>query len=696
MGNLKIEYGKLRFEFSITKDKKLSLLYVGPISRKKLKVSNKDIAPFYTFVEAHLSGGNIPEHHGIKYIQTEYAYEAKYVRHETIENDKGLELIIVTSNGVLEITSFIQIYKDVAAFSIYNQAKNISKSPISLEYLSSFNLVRLGRINSEDLSLYQANSSWYIEAQWIKDSFLHLGLYNGNDFLALTRYAINNIGSWSTKEHLPMVVVEDKRRKLDMLVQVESSSSWHIELGTTYNEIYLATSGPEFYDHGWKKILNPNDTFASVQTSVSFGSDFEESIQEITKVRRINRRFHQDNADLPVIFNDYMHALWDKQTTELILPLVDMASEIGCDEFCIDAGWFAEGTSWWNTLGRWKEEPKNFPNGGLKAVINYIKSKGMKAGIWIEIEAIGKDADIIKEMNDDWFFTINGKKTIEHNRYQLNFANEEVYQYALGVIDEIMSLYNIDYLKIDYNTDCGVGTDYHTDSVSDGLLNHARAYIKWLNEVMDKYPNLTIENCASGGCRMDSEILKVCPIQSTSDQANFRKYPYLSANVLTAVTPEQAAVWSYPVSDLEKTLPTDEEVAMNMVNSMLGRIHLASFLNKLTNKQLDLVKEGIAYYRSIIELKKRSVPVYPKGTAKFFDKEVVGGIKDDERMIIAIWNTSGKARKIKVNLAKYQPKEIKVAYPLSLETAYRYDKDKMVLELECGDPYMGRIFEIKL
>ena len=264
----------------------------------------------------------------------------------------------------------------------------------------------------------------------------------------------------------------------------------------------------------------------------------------------------------------------------------------------------------------------------------------------------------------------------------------------MNVIDELMSLYNLDYVKIDYNTDCGCGSDYQADSVGDGLLKHNRAYIKWLNEVMDKYPYLTIENCGSGGCRMDYEMLKYCPIQSTSDQTNYRKYPYLSCNVFTACNPEQAAVWSYPLNDYEKIMPTDEVVVMNMANAMLGRIHLASFINKLPQRQIDLIKEGVEYYKSIKEYKKNALPIYPKGTANFFDKEVVGGLINNKRILLGVWNTSGKSRTINVKLDKYHAEDVKVGYPHSLPTNFIFNKKAHTLSVTFEEDYGGRIFEI--
>jgi len=687
---ISVSYSGLKINFSINRENDIFVRYLGLENKKPLL---KEDSLFYSkVVEAEYANSRGDKRRGLKLQNTSYANSCKYVSHSINDNSKGKEIVIITSNKILEIETHYQLYKDIKAISSFNNVKNISDGNVSLEFISSFFQYGITKSNLDTNWLYQASNSWHCEAQWSKFNFLDLGIFNGNEFTSMNRYTLNNTGSWSTKEHLPMVVVEDKKRKTATLLQIESCGSWHIELGDIQNHVYLLASGPEFEDNQWLKVLKPNDTFISVQASLSFGKDFEETIQEITKARRVMRRSSKDLETLPVIFNDYMHALWDVQTSELIRPLVDAAYEIGAEEFCIDAGWFAKGNDWWNILGKWEEEKENFPDGGFVNTINYIKSKGMKVGLWIEIESVGINSPILKEIPDGWFFKIAESNVVNNERYQLNFDNPEVYAYAMSVIDNLMTLYNLDYLKIDYNTDSGVGNEWNSDSAGDGLLKHNKAYIKWINEVLDKYPDLTIENCASGGCRMDSELLKYCPIQSTSDQTNYRKYPYICANVFTACPPEQAAVWSYPINDYEKIMPTDEVVVMNMCNSILGRIHLASFINKLPNQQRDLIREGLKYYKSIIDFKKKSVPVYPRGTAKFFSKEVCGGLKNDNKIVLGLWNTSGKPRIVKVNLKKYNINNVKVAYPISLNTKYTFDNN--VLEVSFSEDYGGRIFEL--
>ena len=48
----------------------------------------------------------------------------------------------------------------------------------------------------------------------------------------------------------------------------------------------------------------------------------------------------------------------------------------------------------------------------------------------------------------------------------------------------------------------------------------------------------------------------------------------------------------------------DEQVVMNMLNSFLGRMHLASHLEMLPERQLALVKEGIEYFDALSAVKK--------------------------------------------------------------------------------------------
>ena len=694
MNKISIQHNNLKIEFLINDKGQISYSYLGSKTKNYIDFPGifSPICQIETSEHDHVCS------HCSKHLSSPFSEHAKYISHKEINSNQRRELIITLQDECWENEIHYLFYKNVNGFSTYSVLKNISSAPLHLEYISTFYLYGFSgsKVNeSDNLYLHKATNSWHCEAQWKKTSFLDLGLFNGNQNLSMKSLKISNTGGWSTKDYLPMCVIENQKTKTALLGQIENNGSWNIELGDHLNHYYVSFHGPEFGNNQFVKLIEPNDTFKTVQVSITIGRDFENVIQEITKLRRFLVKESDDLKSLPIIYNDYMHALWDGQHEKDIIPLVDIASEAGAEIFCIDAGWFGK-IPWVDEIGEWEEDPTNFPTLGLKGVCDYIYQKGMKPGLWVEIECMGLKCDLINKLPDNWFFMVNGKRAIRNNRNILNFDNPEVYKWAMDKVCKLIDKYKLCYLKNDCNVDTGVGNEFESDSLGDGLLKHNRAFIRWLNELSDKYPHLTIENCGSGGCRMDYEMLKVCPIQSTSDQTDYRKYPYLSSNVLTAVLPEQAAVWSYPINVIElKDQPvTNEIIATNMVNTILGRIHLASFINKLNEEQLGLIKEGVAFIKSINSFKKEAVPIYPNGISYFFDEEVVGGLINSKDGILCVWNTSGKPRKITVNLRKYHISDVEVAYPKSLETNYHFNKKNKVLTFKTKEHYSGRCFKL--
>ena len=179
----------------------------------------------------------------------------------------------------------------------------------------------------------------------------------------------------------------------------------------------------------------------------------------------------------------------------------------------------------------------------MKRTIDRIKETGMVPGLWMEPEAVGAKGDAFSLYGKDAYFSREGKILGISDRYQLDFRCREVSERMERIVDDLVDGYGIGYLKIDYNIDAGVGTDNGAESCGDGLLEHNRAYLRWLKRIREKHPDLVIENCASGGNRMDYLTLGLCDLQSTSDQIDYKVYPYIAANMFSALLPEQAAVW---------------------------------------------------------------------------------------------------------------------------------------------------------
>ena len=184
---------------------------------------------------------------------------------------------------------------------------------------------------------------------------------------------------------------------------------------------------------------------------------------------------------------------------------------------------------------------------GLKEVINRIRSKGMVPGLWLEPEVVGIHSPL-KDKPDAWFFMRHGRRVIDHSRFLLDMRNPEVRIHLDSVVERIVGEFGVGYLKMDYNVDGLEGTESHADSFGQGLLENNRSPDVVVRGLLNRYPDLTIENCGSGGGRMDYAMLSRLQLQSSSDQGDYRKFPAIVAGASAGVVPEQLVIWSYPMA----------------------------------------------------------------------------------------------------------------------------------------------------
>lgn len=686
--------------FEIDDDKSFKLLHFSsqPFKEEEIKAQSTEYG--FRFLEMNLSGFDRPyERHGNKYIVTAPGYRMRYVRHEEKENEIGKIFTITLEDEITKVytVSYIQFYNGLSIVRMWHEVHNSGVETQTLEYISSFNYEGIEKEGilprDKKMRLWIPHNSWQREMNWKIHTLPELGMelvQPVNDQRSSNMIRVSNTGNWSSKEYLPLGYLENIEAGTGLFWQIENNGSWHWEIGDQNGHLYLAASGPnETYSH-WYKDLKPGDSFTTVPVAVGVTKEgFEDAFGTLTSYRRRIRRKNSDNEKLAVIFNDYMNCLWGKPTTEAEFPLIDAAAEAGCEYFCIDAGWYADG-DWWDEVGEWQESKKRFPN-GLREVTDYIRAKGMIPGAWLELEVMGIRCEMAKKVPDSWFFTRHGKRVYDRSRYQLDYRNSEVQEYANKVIDRLVNDYGIGYIKMDYNIEPGIGTEYKADSVGDGMLEHERAYLKWLDGIFIKYPELIIENCSSGGLRIDYAMLSRYSIQSTSDQEDYLKYCTIAANSPTGLTPEQSAIWSYPLANGDK-----EEVVFNMVNAMLLRIHQSGHLANLTDERKCLVKEAINVYKSIREKLKTGYPVWPLGLSDYSNEWTAFGIRCENEIYLAVYRRSGENNKCSLPFKNLLNKsvEIECIYPEYSKTLFKWENSIGVLEVAFDKDNMARLFKI--
>ncbi len=132
---------------------------------------------------------------------------------------------------------------------------------------------------------------------------------------------------------------------------------------------------------------------------------------------------------------------------KLVMELAKAAAAAGMKEFIIDDGWQ-------DNYGDWNIDTTKFPN-GLKPVFDYIKSLGMKPGLWVSVGSASPESKVYKE-HPEWF--VLGK---EGNFANLHIADDvsqlRSASFNTGWKDYIKKIllkfsldYGLEYLKLDF------------------------------------------------------------------------------------------------------------------------------------------------------------------------------------------------------------------------------------------------------
>ncbi len=660
-----MKIGGLTFE---VKDKKVYLTGQGEVSCLPKG-----------FIDVQIAGKPKPTPLGIKTAASSEKKELEYV--ESIRTENSL-IITQKSNDVLVKTYFTS-YENTSTVRIFSEITNITDNEIVLEEVSAFSIKNIFDLyveHSKQVNFTKFYQSHHAECQPKRQSFFDWSLtcvkgVNSN------RIFCANVGSQSSKQELPFGIIDDGKNYLAF--EIESNHSWLYDLCDEEYQFCLWLGSAHLHYLNWAKKLAPNESYKTVSVAVAINTSLNGVMADITNYRRqISKRADADK-NLPVIFNEYMWLSWDSPSEERTKKYAPAVAKTGCEYYVIDCGWHDEvdGSIIYPYVGRWIESKARFPH-GVKATTDFIRSLGMKAGLWIEPEVVGiKCKEMLDYYDDDCFIQRFGKKIIASSRYILDYRNQKVRSYMTETIRRMVEDYGADYVKFDYNQDFGVGTDLSAFTFGEGLEQSSTAFLSWVDEIRAKFPSVVFENCSSGGNRLDYQSLSRFDLASTSDCTDFAKYAYISANFTSALIPEQSGVWCYPMGGVkEASEVSDERVVMNIINTLLGRMHLASDISELNTRHFDLIKQGVSVYKQIVEFKKSATPYLPLGFIEYGSDIVSAGLIKDKDLYLAVWCLNS-AKSAEIPLDK-EILDFSVAYPLSSSAKIKAECKNLSVDFE--------------
>lgn len=599
--------------------------------------------------------------------------------------------------------------------------KNVSDSEIVLDTLSSAYITGIGRggkMPIEDrFTVYFAHTTWQGEAQWRHMTIGEAGGYGTYNHDTHTTFRLSSTGSWSTGTYEPFFMIEDKELGETWYFEIETGTGWYMDVSLAgfKEDLFLNVMLSAAFEgnDGWYRTLKPGEEYTTCPCA--FGvikGGFEEAVGDMTFYRRAIMKRHPVKWVPPLFFNDYMDCLWALPTRAKTIPLVNAAADFGCEYYVMDAGWYGSTGNWCSDLGDWVPNDALFGEEGLQGIADYIISKGMKPGIWLEIESCGITSPFAAS-HPECLLTRHGKP-IGGGRAFLDFRRSEVRDFIMSCIDRLYKM-GYRYIKNDYNQSTGIGID-PTDGAEgeNGLAyylgEHDRAFKAFLDEVNDRYPDLMIENCGSGAMRSDMGTLSHFSLQSVSDQEDYFRMPSLISGSQACIPPETCGIWAYPyptmIEKRENFVITPEfmsqfidgrETAYNMVSAIMGLMYLSGHIDCADAFNKSLIRNGCEIYKKYRENIAVSVPVYPDGFFGMYDKGIYSyGLWDkfSGKMLLAVWSTGGPERTKTVDLSKYFTSvSVETQYPGS-SSGVRYSLDGAKLSVTLPAEKSAALFVI--
>lgn len=276
------------------------------------------------------------------------------------------------------------------------------------------------------------------------------------------------------------------------------------------------------HPEGFEWVLEPGSSFTAPEVVCMYSSEglgkMSRSFHDLYRGHLIRSPYlHQKR---PVLINNWEATYFDFDTDKL-LSIAREAKKHGIEMLVMDDGWFGQRNHEYCSLGDWRVN-KTKLKGGLEYLVEQVKAEGMKFGIWFEPEMISPDSELYR-MHPDWALQLSGRPaTMGRGQYVLDLSQPEVVEYAYQSVAKILKSADISYVKWDMNrplTDIG---SLHVEGKKQGELFHR--YVLGLYQMQERliteFPDLLLENCASGGGRFDPGMLYYSPQIWCSDDTD--------------------------------------------------------------------------------------------------------------------------------------------------------------------------------
>lgn len=349
--------------------------------------------------------------------------------------------------------------------------------------------------------------------------------------------------------------------------------------------------------------LPKNEVFATPPLALTYSEEgLSGASRNFHKWGR-NHKLAHGNTPRKILLNSWEGVYFDINEEGMAQMMEDIAS-MGGELFVMDDGWFGvkyprnnDSTS----LGDWTVDTRKLPS-GIQGLIDTAKKNGIKFGIWIEPEMTNTLSELYEAHPEYIIKPTNREPNLGRGGTQLvlDLGNPKVQDLVFHVVDTLMTKYpELDYIKWDANAPImNHGSQYLTaDNQSHLYIEYHRGFEKVLDRIRAKYPDVTIQACASGGGRANYGVLPWFDEFWVSDNTDAlqRVYMQWGTSYFFPAIAMASHISAAPNHQTFRTIPLKYRIDV----AMSGRLGMEIQPKNMTDEEIAMCRKAIAEYREI-------------------------------------------------------------------------------------------------
>lgn len=349
--------------------------------------------------------------------------------------------------------------------------------------------------------------------------------------------------------------------------------------------------------------LVPGETFSTPEFVMTFSKDGKGGVSRA--FHKWARLYAIANGDKlrDVLLNSWEGVYFNVNQETMDQMMGDIAS-LGGELFVMDDGWFGDKYPRDNdksSLGDWMVCEKKLPQ-GIGGLTQSARRNGIKFGIWIEPEMANTKSELY-EKHPDWVLQHTNRPLRQGRggtQVVLDLCNPKVQDFVFGVTDKLLSENpEIAYIKWDCNADImNYGSLYlPKDKQSELYVRYHRGLHKVLDRIRAKYPDVTIQLCASGGGRVGYGLLPWFDEFWTSD--NTDAYQRLFIQWSDSHFYPAIAMASHVSASPNHQTGREVPIKFRFDVAMSGRLGMEIQPKNMSDREKEFSKRAIEAYKSV-------------------------------------------------------------------------------------------------